>query len=177
VAGCLFGLLVRQRFPVRFKDEIDVVPLIQLGVTLIIALLITHYAKQRADERRVEKEIIIEQLRDCQAKGKEIFGVFSACCDEGRAGNEEQRKLKREMREFSNLLSTAGKAIEYSGNQLKLAQRWRAAQQLYFAFKAEITNIDPAADLTNPNFRNRAQTAWRELEDELLRLIFEINKI
>ena len=146
-------------------------------MTLIIALLITHYAKQRADEQRIEKGIIIEQLRACQTKGKEIFSEFSACCDEKTAGEEQRRKLLRWMKELSNLLSTLEKAIEYFGNQSKLVEQYSVAERLYFAFKARVTDLDPVADLSNPIFRNSAQTAWRELEDQLLKLIFETNKI
>lgn len=176
IAGCLSGLLIRQKLPVKFKDELDLLPLIQIGATLIIALLLTHYARQRADEQRVEKEIIIEQLRDCQTKAREIISEFSSCCDEGKTETKQQRELLHLMRELSNLLSIVRKAIEYFGSQAQLVRQWRNIEQSYYSFKPRVTGLDSAADLRNPIFRNNAQITWQELQDQLLKLIFEVNK-
>ncbi|MBI1760559.1 MAG: hypothetical protein HYR56_03895 [Acidobacteria bacterium] len=176
VAGFLAALLVRQRIPVKFKEELDLLPLLQLGVTLIVALLITHYARQRADEQRAEKGFVIEQLRDFQSKGKEIFSEFSVCCDTGKLDDEQRRKLNRLMRELSNLLAVSRKAIEYFGDQPPLLRQWNSLQDTYYGFKASVTGHGLAVDLSNPKYRTDAQKTWRELEDQLLKLIFEVNK-
>ena len=176
VAGFLTALLVRQRIPIRFKEELDLLPLLQLGITLFIALLITHYARERADELREEKGFVIEQLRDFQLKGKEIFGEFSACCDIGKLHTEQHQKLIRLTRELSNLLLASEKTLEYFGERTLLSQQWTLLRNAYYGFKASATGHRLDVNLSDPQHRTNAQYAWRELEDCVLKLIFEVNK-
>lgn len=174
--GLASGLLIKQKLPIKFKEDIDILPILQLIVTLIVALLITHYGKQKADEKRAEKDLIIEQLNDCRKKCREVFDEFSGCCDERQANADQQKRLKQGVRDFSNHLSAVQRLIEHSGNPDDLVKEWHQLQSRYFTFKAKITDLNWANDFTNPATRSVAETAWREAEYQLTKLIFEVNR-
>lgn len=176
LAGIALGLLIKQKMPVKFKEDLDLLPILQLIVTLIVALLITHYGKQKADERRAEKDLVIEQLNDCRKKCREVFDEFSSCCDERQAATEQQKRLIQGIRDFSNHLSAVRKLIEYSGDPDELVTQWQELQNRYFTFKARITDLNWVSDFANPATRSKAETAWREAEYQLTKLIFEVNR-
>ncbi len=173
LAGLTSGLLIKQKLPIKFKEEVDIIPILQLIVTLIVAFLITHYGKQKADEKRAEKDLIIEQLNDCRKKCREVFDEFSDCCDERQANAEQQKQLKQGVRDFSNHLFAVQRLIAHSGDPSELVSQWQELQNRYFTFKARITD---ARDFTNPVTRSAAETAWREAEYQLTKLIFEVNR-
>ncbi len=176
LVGLASGLLIKQKLPIKFKEEVDIIPILQLIVTLIVAFLITHYGKQKADEKRAEKDLIIEQLNDCRKKCREVFDEFSGCCDERQANAEQQKLLKQGVRDFANHLSAVRRLIEHSGDSEGLVQQWQELQSRYFTFKAKITDLNWVKDFTNPATRSAAETAWREAEYQLTKLIFEVNR-
>ena len=152
LAGLASGLLLKQRLPIKFKEDVDIIPILQLLVTLIVALLITHYGKQKADEKRAEKDLIIEQLNDCRKKCREVFDEFSGCCDERQANAEQQKRLKQGVRDFSNHLDSLRRLIEHSGNPAELVQQWQELQKRYYTFKAEAFDVSPVQSVKS--FRN-----------------------
>ncbi len=176
LAGLALGLLLKQRLPIKFKEDVDIIPILQLLVTLIVALLITHYGKQKADEKRAEKDLIIEQLNDCRKKCREVFDEFSGCCDEQQASAEQQKRLKQGARDFSNHLYVVRRLIVHSGNPAELVKQWEELQLRYFTFKARITDLNWANAFTNPVTRSSAEIAWRDSDDQLTKLIFEVNR-
>ncbi len=177
LAGLCLGLLIKQKLPVRFKEELDLLPLLQVVATLIIALLITHYGKQRADDQRVEKEILIEQLRDCQTKAKEIYSEFYGCCEAGQVSDVQSRKFVQAMRDLSNQLNTLKKVIGYFGEPPQLAQRWDKSWGFYLDFKTSVTGLSPSTDVSNFKIRNDAESHWRKFDEHLMAFIFETNRL
>ncbi|MBL8206376.1 MAG: hypothetical protein JNM09_19215 [Blastocatellia bacterium] len=176
LAGLALGLLIKQKLPIKFKEDVDIVPILQLIVTLIVALLITHYGKQKADENRAEKDLIIEQLNDCRTKCREVFAEFSGCCDEQQANAEQQKRLKQGVRDFSNHLYAVRRLIEHSGNPAELVKQHEELQSRYYTFKARITDLNGSNAFTNPATRNSAETAWRESDNQLTKLIIAVNR-
>ena len=176
LVGLGSGLLIKQKLPIKFKEEIDIIPILQLIVTLIVAFLITHYGKQKADEKRAEKDLIIEQLNDCRKKCREVFDEFSGCCDEQQSNAEQQKRLKQGVRDFSNHLYAVRRLIFHAGDPTELVKQWEDLQLRYFTFKARITDLNWGSAFTNPATRNSAESAWRDSDDQLTKLIFEVNR-
>ncbi len=177
LVGLCLGLLLKQRLPIRFKEELDLLPLLQMAATLVIALLITHYGRQRADERRAEKEIVIELLRESQTRAKGLYEAFYICCEAGQLTVEQKEKFTQGMRDLSNRITTIEKATPYLGEQPVLKRRLDHLRDAYIGFKTCITVFSSATDISNFKIRNDAESEWRKLDERLMAFIFETNRL
>lgn len=143
VSGFLLGLLYRQRFPVKLKEEIDLIVLLNLASTLLVALVITHYGKQRTDEIRIAKNLVIKQAEESIQQGRELTVLFLKCCDApDESGNREK------LSELTALTRKLHNQITDLEELVKLSHICAAANNLtdnclraFYAFKSSITDI------------------------------------
>ncbi|MGH9844051.1 MAG: hypothetical protein ACREEM_35420 [Blastocatellia bacterium] len=148
LVGFVCGLLFKQKLPIRFKEDLDLLPLIQIVITLIIALLITHYARQKSDEVRAEKAIIIERINAALTQGRNITSAFLLCCDapEEHSTTEKKQEFIADIRQLSNHLTEIEQLIKLTSYNQLPAELFKNCLDKYFTLRAQITNLDWSSD-------------------------------
>ena len=159
--------------PSNVKDELDPVAVSQMGVTLLVGFFLTQYVVQRTTERKAEKGILIDNARGVLADLRETFDAFEECCDEPGDGPKLGvlrrcfKRLSADMSSFEDLLMECGAGDART--------RVNNAKTPLFRFKRLATGSLP----TPPSAEDRVgvETSYRELHQELSRLVVTINRL
>ena len=113
------------------------VQVIQILVTLTIAVLLQYYIKQRTDVRKAEKDIAIGQFKVASDILAGIRVTFMGCYTTGRVTGSDATKLKMDLRNLANVLDL----LETVAAEIRLTKVCKFAElkKLYFAYKSAVT--------------------------------------
>lgn len=137
-------------------------------MTVFIAYFVQHYLGRRAEDSRVEKDLLIEALREAQSALRDVRESF-------RFGPADRAKHVFLLRQLANRLYDVQVAVNES-RYSKLAESVARVRQAYYRFKGDMTGMAPLKGAPGPETLTKLMDAYAELNRELQRLIFTTNK-
>ena len=100
--GTCFGLILTLIPDFRFSNEVDLVKLLTIFVTITVAFLFQYFLKSRTDSRKTEKDLVLAQIKMCG----ENVGLVRKIFLESFAQNSVKVELIRDqLRTLSNSIN------------------------------------------------------------------------
>lgn len=154
--------------PAGTKRELDPLALVQAGLTLLVGFYLTQYLSLRNSERKVEKDVVIQQVRESLIAAHLSFEALQSLTDASTQQILVSRLKVTQIRieDLGDLLSECEMAEGDLGESFKHIDKtciryWRCA-----------TKDAPLP----PGDRVLADDAYRDLRSSLARLIIKVNR-
>jgi len=171
--GLVVGLLLYSIPKLRLSPEVNVVHLVNILTTLIVAFLLQHYLKSRSDDRRAEKNLIIEQAKAVRAAFDTVRAASTDFYLKSDVSPQRNMVLLNQLRQLSNALTILEQVVTSSRIQSDAASVLRIRSH-YISCKRELTQGSPrqpislAANLA-------ADASFHKAGEDLTKLIMHIN--
>jgi hypothetical protein len=113
VVACLIALLL---IPFRINWEFKVTDLLQLVVTLFIAILIQKFATETYSDRRVAKNLLIARIEESISYFQEAHRVFLDCIKDHQISKENKTAILTLTKNINNSI----KRVEHGLSKCKM---------------------------------------------------------
>ena len=169
ILGVILTFFATQYSYFKFEDELNVIDTIAIFVNIGLAYAISRVLEKKKTEDRVEKDIIIEKV-------KQVITIASKI-------NLENDKIRFDLanstfRELSVELSSIEKMIEYV--ELKIdAKKFDEIKLALREYKKLVTNQTVSNEFLNfDNFAsNRVVLQGRNFKQHLFKIIIDCNRV
>lgn len=152
-------------FPLSFVHDIDPLNMINILVTLLVALIVGLYLEPKNQDSRVEKDILISQLNEIKLLLREIQAGFQDVYDENPISEGFKSKLRKQLRSVSNLLYS----FDETYNECGFSYTKPTLTPAFINYKRTLTGNG----FDNPSFKyDKAEGYYNA---SYLRLLREIN--
>ncbi|MEX2261601.1 MAG: hypothetical protein WD696_06600 [Bryobacteraceae bacterium] len=181
-AGILVGIFVTvciaayfQIGGLRLNLEIKPVELATFLVSAFIAVFLQYYLATQVNDRRSEKNLLIDNCRDALTILKSCRDLFWNCYESGKLTKSNKTSILGYLRSLANSLDSLESAVGLSQFS-KLKYQFRPAKDAYFSYKNALTGSGfPARPYRNDALADHEKT-YRDLNAEIQSLLFQINK-
>lgn len=153
---------------VTLKSQLDPIAVVALAVTIFIAYFVQHYLGRKAVESRVEKDLLIQDLREAQAALRRVREGY-------RKAPEDRPELLAQLRQLVNQLSDAKASLNESRYR-SLAANMNGLFESYLLMKKTLTSGPPPTTAPDPQTAQAMVARYADLNRQLQRLIFLINR-
>jgi hypothetical protein len=103
--GLVGGLIVYLALTVPkldFDTKFSIASVLQLIVTLVIALIVQNFLSHRYSEFRIEKDLILSKLKEIEDLSKGARAVFTLAYAGGQLTEPQSKELKNILRNLAN---------------------------------------------------------------------------
>lgn len=170
--GVIIGALAGSWDEIRFESTVSISDLLQVGATVLLAILVAFLGQKRFSEDRAEKDLLISSIRSASAACHSALGELRVSFAQGKndlsATTTVLDELGLELIELRNLLNEAGheEAFQYTTAIYNVFTRFRRTTS-GGSFPAEPYTVE-----TYINAKNEGEEILRGLR----RLIFVVNR-
>ncbi len=177
LVGVIIGLLVNHLFKINFEDKVNPVDFANLFVTLILAIVIAFYVEPSNESVRVEKDLLIEQLKDLKSSVKDIHSLFVLFYDEAPLQNVNKQKFITSFRSTSNQLDLFINQMNHCNNNLSAVEETEL-KNTFFRYKKTLTggNFNSLTFTFSSASEVKYETLYLNLTKKINHLILDINK-
>lgn len=173
--GLFVGYFGRQLLTINFNKELKLSDLISFLTTLVVALILGNYLKEKHDIKTNEKDLLISDIKEIRLYTEQARELFYNSYQKKKLSAEDSTAIKRLLRNLSINLSTLSASLNQCqdtvGN-IKVDE----IKNLYLEYKSELTGGSfPAKPYTGDTF-NEAERVYLELRSKIQTLIYEVNR-
>lgn len=108
IVGLITGIVLANYHAFRFQDKMDVANLLNVGVTLFIAVTLTQFYARQHSTKQVEKGLLLDHANDIHDSINETYKVFG----EYQAGKKITRQFADKITDSERKLSNAVHSFE-----------------------------------------------------------------
>lgn len=175
--GIEIGFFISRHAPFNFEDKINPVDFANLFLTLILAIVLALYIEPSTENSRVEKDLLIDQLKDVKSSAKEIHSLFVENFNQNPLIPQNKQKMVSGFRNISNQMDLFLNQAEYSKSKFICNQKDELKNQL-FRYKKTLTgNTFNSASFTySVSSFNRYEAQYLNFSKKINQLIIEINR-
>jgi hypothetical protein len=155
--------------------KINPLEAITLAVNIAIALLVQYYFAIVLGNRRIEKNLLIDEVKDVLGILKECRAVVHTCQVEGKITRENGRNILGFIHRLANGVESLQEVINMGGCKL-LANQSDSWRECYLAYKMAATGGSFPARPYEPRSIEDHDRACSALSKKLHSLIFDINR-
>ena len=155
--------------------EVNVVDLAKLFVYLFIAVFLQYYLATQIADRRVEKNLLIDGVRDAVSVLRNCRDTFLICYDSGKMTKQNKNSILGILRTLANGFDSLETAISLSQHGT-LQKEVRVAKERYLDYKMVLTGGDFPVKAYGSTVAAEHERAYRTLHGGLQSLLFKINK-
>src|SRR5205823_845847 len=120
------------------KNEFDVFGVLTLLVTLTVAFLVQYIAQERSGDIRMQKNLLIEDIKECLSILRDLRGRFLACYYQGTVSTIDERVIKGTLKNLSNSLFTLEEEMSHCRVKIHNTD-FGTIKDEYFDYKRAIT--------------------------------------
>ena len=159
----------------RLNLDIKPTELASLLVTVFIAVFLQYYLATQVSDRRVEKNLLIDDCQDAAVILRNCRDVFWASYDSGKLTNQNKTSILRLLRSLANSLDAVETAVGLSQFS-KLKSQAGAIKNAYFDYKNVLTGGEFPAKPYAADVLTEHEKSYRILNVRIKSLLFAINK-
>jgi hypothetical protein len=172
-AGCMFA--AHQGFHGFSLDpKIKPYEILNLTVTIIIAIFIQYHFAGKSRDSRVEKDIIIADIKEVIKELRSLRDTTMAHFDGKAISAPEKRRILGALRHISNELLNVEFVVETS-NCSDVCENCRLLQNSLRTYKMAVTGGKFPEGYSQSDIPAQ-QKAYKELHRGLHTMLFEVNK-
>lgn len=175
--GLLFGFFF-WRYPyLMWESQINPMDFANLILTLILAWIIGFYIEPHNEERRVEKDLLIEQLKEVKIISKSIHDLLIENFHQNPLKESTKQKILNQLRNLSNQMQLFLDQ-SFHCQQNHIVNRKIEIQEMYYVFKRSITggNFQASTFTFSAISVQRYELSFRKFEKEVNNLILDVNR-
>jgi hypothetical protein len=155
--------------------EIKPVDLATLIVYVFIAVFLQYYLATRINDLRVEKNLLIDDVRDAISVLRSCRDTFSMYYESKALTKQNKTSILGMLRTLANRLDSLETSISLS-NVAKGKKDLHVPKKSYIDYKMVLTGGDFPVKAYGPSMPAEHDRAYRSLQNELKLLLFKINK-
>ncbi len=176
VLGFLAGLWIRVGGRLELDPKVRLSDVVNIAVTLVIALFIKNYVDERTSTRKAEKDFFVREINFLQELIQKVRETFSASFYGRALGPEERGNIGLDLRSMGNCFTRIERLAKRTGLRLP-AETITKAKDLYFEYKVVVTGDDsvPGRPYAVP-LQNQHENVCGRLTEELAVVVHEIIK-
>ena len=126
--------------------EIQPVGVASLLVGAFIAFFLQYHLAAQLTDKRAEKNLLIDSLRDVLSSLRSCRDVFIACYESGKLTKENRRSVFILLRKLANSLDNVETMISLS-QYSKLVQDCQPVMNCYVSYKSALTGVGVGCNL------------------------------
>ncbi len=174
LAGFAAGLLVYSIPRLRISPEVNLVHLLSILNTLIVAFLLQHYLKSRSDDRRIEKNLIIEQAKAVRAAFDSVRAASSDYYLKSDTSPQRNVVLLSQLRQLSNALTILEQLLASASIPSDTTTTILQIRSHYSSCKRELTKGSPRQPIPI-DAHLAADASSHKAGQDITKLIMRIN--
>lgn len=175
VIGVIIGVLITEGTSLEMDTSFSIVDFITLLVAVVLTFYLQHALTARADDDRVEKDLVIETLK----RVSQELDAISATCSASASGDAQAGDAKAilgQFRTLSNELHKLESLLDLTPIRLEM-ERFRQIKKASFELKTITTGGSfPSAQLSSCE-NTKIQSAVRTLQTACIRFTFYVNRL
>lgn len=165
----------RRCWGLSLSPEIRVVDLATLFLTLFVAVFLQYYLATQINDRRVEKNLLLDGVRDAISVLRGCRDTFLTCCGSAKMTKRNASSMLMMLRALSNGIESLETAISMS-QFASLRKEVLVVKEKYLDYKMVLTGGDFPPKAYSPGVSAEHERAYRSLRVELQSLMFKINR-
>jgi hypothetical protein len=165
--ACFFGL--------SLDTEIRPVEVLTLAVNIGIAVLLQYYFTNKVSDLRVEKDLLIDDIREVRATTKSCRDTLNQCYERGKIGSQDSKLVLLLFRRLINGIEQVEAALGISQCS-KFSKDIEPIKGCYLDYKMASTGGTFPSKPYSQSTISEQERICRDLNLKLQSLIFRINK-
>lgn len=175
VAGFLVGHFSRAFLSLDLKKEVSVAEIFNFLAAVFIAFLLQNIVQKKYSNERVEKDLLIENVKEAISIFKDARTLFISIYNIKKIPVDDSKAMMGLLRNFANSLKSIEICLKECNSKVELS-KLEELRRLYFEYKRTLTGGSfPSKPYSGETF-NEEETVYSELHSKLQLLIFEINR-
>jgi hypothetical protein len=174
---CFYVLIVivaaRRVVGLSLNLEISAIDLANLFVGLFIAIFLQYYLATTVNDRRHEKSILIDALREASADFRACRETFHSCVDEGRISADAASTMKTRLRGLANTLDLFERTLDQSVFAGAKGD-YGMLKSHFFNYKGALTGGSFPANPYSSEAVQAEDRAYRQLHTSIFEMMFRI---
>ncbi len=177
LVGVQIGFFISRLPFINIEEKINVVDLLNLTVTITLAFLIAFYIEPKSQNNRIEKDIIIDNLKEISTCCKAIFNSLATHYKEVPLSEDNKNEMILKFKVLSNQIFSVRHQAEHCEN-LALTNGVNDLVSIYFEFKRRYTGFNFNSSTFKYNFVSLGsyQKSYLDTVKRIETLIFEVNR-
>jgi hypothetical protein len=179
VVGTAIGLAIAHYYPsFPFEDKINAVDLINLLMTIFIAVYIPSFLEKQMHSQRFEKEVIIRKIEGLQATLRDVNRTVTECFQKNTVSLANTYAIINGFNSISNELDILITLIELCYKK-KLNTELNSIKKLRHKYKRTVTggNFGGKGFKYTELTKKEEDVIYHKLDKELCILILKINRM
>jgi hypothetical protein len=177
----ILGLIAAHKWlGLAIKREIRPVEFVLLCVNLFIAFSLQYYLAKRAGDRRAEKNLLIDELRDAVSHLRLCRDIVAGCQVAKKISAQNMAEILAEFKRVANGLDNFESALEMSDCPKKdckhLREACEQAMHAYFDYKSAATGGHFPSRPYNRSEIAEQEITYRALHRKLQTIVFDVNR-
>ena len=179
IFGLILGIFIgyfNEGLNLQWENKLSFDTIINLLIALVIAVFLQQAYQSRVESIRIEKDLIIDQLKESNKLLQIIKNDFKSLYSTQSSPKTFREKFVVNFRSLSNSLTSVKDLIECTNNQKSLLEKCDAVLLNCVMLKDVITGGNPEelyALLDSQKMENHSKT----INKEIYTLIIEINRL
>jgi hypothetical protein len=177
VVGIILGLVIPEIIKINFSKGISPGELIDIFLTLFVAIIIPIYIKSNLQNRRIEKDILIEQAKEVRNYLDQIREIVTDCYHGNSIQLENQKSINKLIRKLSNSINSLNDELCYCKMKLDKCSN-DCFFQTFVEYKKTVTGQNygsPKYAYSDKTYKDQEQI-HDKFKKLINRLIIQINR-
>jgi hypothetical protein len=170
----VLGICVKGIYGFSVNKTIDLLALTELAVTIFVAVFLQHFLSITLSDKRVEKNLIIQEGESAVITLKSCWNVLVTCHDSGVIAPDSARRINTLMKRLSSDLATLEETISLSSCR-RFTKNCVGIREHFFQFKVASTGTPFPSRPYTLAARSHQGRLFRALQTDLKKLILTIN--
>jgi hypothetical protein len=175
VAGFLVGHFSRAFLSLDLKKEVSVADIFNFLTAVVIALLLQNIVQKRYSNERIEKDLLIENIKEVILVFKDTRTLFISVYNMKRIPLDDSKAIMGLLRNLANSLRSLEVCLKECSIEVETT-RLEELKRLYFEYKRILTGGTFPSKPYSGEIFNEEETIYSELYSKLQLLIFNVNR-
>lgn len=172
--GLCTGYFGRQLLTIEFKKEFGLSDLLSFVTTIAIGLIVGNYLQQRYSNARVEKDLLIEDIKDVVRFTQDVRNIYWDCFHKQQISPDARVSMLAVLRNIANALTQLEKSLNDCKKTVGTLSI-QAIKESYYEYKAVLTGGNFPKEPYSGRNSMETEKAYLDFRAKLQSLIFTIN--
>lgn len=173
--GALLGYFGRSIVPIRFEPTVNIAQILNLVVTVFIAVMIQNILAEKKSQDRVEKDLILDHVNDITLAATELRNAMRNADLRTDGLPEDKAQFLRQLSQPYERLEVLEAVLAVCGDD-NCKDELASVKTAIKSFREAVSDDGlPHKKLTSVRFRD-AENAFLLLKKEITQLVVKINR-
>lgn len=173
--GLAAGFIFFYRHTFSFSNTITSADVLNWAIVLIVATILQSYWQRNYSDRRIEKNLLIDQVKEVLTVLRDVRALFTTCYGKARVSEDDKRAMLGLLKNLSNGINFLEKALRRHKGRFRGVDL-QEAKVYYLDYKRVLTGRNFPSRPYSGELYNEQEDAYRALRERFQETMFQINE-